>query len=644
MMARHGYGGKILRIDLTTQKASADALASDYYEQYIGGRGFNSRLLFDLAGPDTDPLGPEAPLLFAPGALHGTPVPTASRSTATVKNVLNGGHGDAHGGGFIGSEIKYAGYDVVAITGKAEKPVWIMINDDKVSFHDATDLWGKKIKETQEAMRSKLASKKAQVACIGPAGENLVKYAMIADGVATFGRTGVGAVMGSKNLKAMAVHGTGGLTIHDPERLLKAIKDYDRVIKLDAYCPPAVTYGSTRFMWHRVKYGIHGACNWRLGDFNWQSLSPEVFREKHTVKAASCPMCLLRCRRDMMIKEGEHQGQYTKVEWESIARAMTMGITDSTDLIRVIGAFNELGMDIECAGDAIAFAQECFEKGLLSKEDFDGTSLGFGDAEAILKIIDKIAYKKGIGNLLAEGCYHASQIIGKGSEKFAMHVKGVGVTAGDPRGMPVRAVSYATSTRGSDHLRSNPYVEEIATPEEAEAMFGSKEAADLKGVKGKGRMLKWSEDLVTIGDLLGICKWAFYRSATMGYLQEKGLKLAAEFYSSVTGREVTGDDLMLSAERVYNIEKAFNVRAGMQRKDDTIPERFFTEPNKGGPGDGNIVERDKFDTILEEYYDARGWDQKTGMQKEVKLEELGLSDIREVLTKEQNERKTILLA
>ncbi|NLC51656.1 MAG: aldehyde ferredoxin oxidoreductase family protein [Firmicutes bacterium] len=638
-----GYGGKFLRIDLTSQKAYIDSLPSEYYEDYIGGRGFNSRLLFDLAGPVTDPLSPEAPLLIAPGALHGTPVPTASRSTATVKNVLSGGHGDAHGGGYVGSELKYAGYDVLVITGRAEKPTWVLINDDKVEFHDASELWGKKIRETQEALKGKFSSKKIEVACIGPAGENLVKYAIIADGVATFGRTGVGAVMGSKNLKAVAVYGSGGLAIHDPERLLKAIKKYSEIIKLDAYLPPAVTYGSPRFMWHRVKHGIHGACNWRLGDFKWQQLSPEIFREKHTLKAASCAMCPVRCRRDMMIKDGEHQGEYTKIEWESIARSMTMGLTESVVVIRVITAFNELGMDIECGGDAIAFAQECFEKGILTEEDLDGDSLNFGDAESILKTIYKIAYREGIGDLLADGCYYASQAIGRGSEKCAMHIKGVGVTAGDPRGMPVRAVSYATSTRGSDHLRSNPYVEEIATPEEAERMFGSKEAADLKGVKGKGRMLKWSEDLVTIGDLLGTCKWAFYRAANMQYLQEKGLNLAGEFYSAVTGRETSGDDLMLAAERVYNIEKAFNVRVGMRRKDDTIPERFFNEPNRGGPNDGAIVERDKFNIILDEYYEARGWDPRTSLQKEATLERLGLSHIKDVLRKEEQEKGEKLL-
>ncbi|MCR4431152.1 MAG: aldehyde ferredoxin oxidoreductase family protein [Tepidanaerobacteraceae bacterium] len=642
-MAKHGYGGKILRIDLTEQKATIDCLPSEYYEMYLGGRGFNSRLLFDMAGPQTDPLSPEAPLIFAPGALHGTPVPTASRTTATIKNVLSGGHGDSHGGGFIGSEIKYAGYDVVIITGKAEKPVWLMINDEKVDFCDASDLWGKKTKETQEAIRKKLPSKKVQIACIGPAGENLVKYAVITDGVATFGRTGVGAVMGSKNLKALVVYGTGGITIHDPSRLLKAIKEYNNIVKQDPYLIPAVTFGSTRFMWHRVKYGVHGACNWRLGEFDWEGLSPEIFREKHAVKATSCPMCPVRCRRDMMIREGEHKGEYTKVEWESIARSMTMGITDSIDLIRVIGAFNEMGLDIESAGDTIAFAMECFEKGILTKEDFDGLSPAFGDAELILKIIKMITYRQGIGNLLADGCYRASLAIGKGSEKYAMHIKGVEVTAADPRGMPVRAVSYATSTRGSDHLRSNPYVEEMATPEEAELMFGSREAADLKGVAGKGRMLKWSEDLVTIGDLLGLCKWAFYRSATMEYLCDKGLRLAAEFYSAVTGREMTGEELMLAAERVYNIEKAFNVRTGFRKKDDTIPERFFTEPIKGGPGDGNIVERNKFNTILEEYYEARGWDPSTGLQTRAKLEQLGLSEIKNVLEKDQREKNTIML-
>ncbi len=249
----------------------------------------------------------------------------------------------------------------------------------------------------------------------------------------------------------------------------------------------------------------------------------------------------------------------------------------------------------------------------------------------------RIAYREGIGDLLAEGTKRAAEKIGKGAQRFAMQVKGVEMSAGDPRGMPVRAVSYATGTRGADHLRSNPYIEEFVTPKEAKKLFGSEEASDLrKGVKGKGRLLKWSEDFVTIGDLLGLCKFAFYRSATFEYLYKKGVELATRFYNACTGFDLTEEEMLMAGERAFNLEKAFNAREGIDRKYDTIPDRFFEEPLLGGgPSGGMVVERDKFERILDEYYEARMWDVKTGLQTRKGLERLGLKWVADSLKKDK---------
>jgi len=336
-----------------------------------------------------------------------------------------------------------------------------------------------------------------------------------------------------------------------------------------------------------------------------------------------------------MISSGRFTGTVAKMEWESIARAITCGVTDAESIIYQTRLSNMYGLDAESVGDTIAFAMECFEKGLITEKDTEGLELRFRNPDSMIELTKRIALRENIGDVLAEGTLRAASKIGKGSERFAMQIKGVEMSAGDPRGMPVRAVSYATGTRGADHLRSNPYIEEIATPTEAKQWFGSEEAADMKsGVKGKGRLVKWSEDFVTIGDLLGLCKFAYYRSATFEYLRRKGVEIATQLYNSITGLNLTDDEMMLAGERVFNVEKAFNTREGASRKEDTVPVRFFEEPLQGGgPSGGAVVDREKFERILDEYYQARGWHVDTGLPKISKLESLGLQDISSDLAK-----------
>jgi aldehyde:ferredoxin oxidoreductase len=341
------------------------------------------------------------------------------------------------------------------------------------------------------------------------------------------------------------------------------------------------------------------------------------------------------CRREFKVSSGKYADTVTKMEWESIARAITCGVTDADSVIYQTRLNNMYGLDAESTGDTIAFAMECYERGLLTKEDTGGLMLKFRDPDIMIELTRRIALREGIGDLLAEGTKRAASKIGRGAERYAMQIKGVEMSAGDPRGMPVRAASYATGTRGADHLRSNPYVEEIATPAEAKEWFGSEEAADIKnGVKGKGRLLKWSEDFVTLGDLLGLCKFAYYRSATFEYLRRKGVEIATKLYNSITGFSLSMDEMMLAGERVFNVEKAFNTREGASRRDDTIPARFFEEPLLGGgPSGGAVVDRDRFERILDEYYEARGWRLDDGAPRLWKLEQLGLREVAEDLSR-----------
>jgi len=631
------YAGKILRVDLSSGKVEKQELDPAFAHAYIGGRGFASRTLYNEVPPEVSPFDPANRLIFTPGALFGTAVPAASRTTATAKSPTTEMHGDGHSSGYWGAVLKAAGYDMLILQGASPKPIYLWIDNDRVEIRDAAALWGKTTMETDQALRETLGDREIGTLVIGPAGERKVRLAGIfSDGImGTFARTGLGAVMGSKNLKAVATRGTKDVGIVDVEAFRKAYQDYLQVISVDPYVAPATKYGTCRFMYHRVKFGIHGAKNWRLGDFDWKPLDPEVFRSDYQIKASSCPMCPVRCRREYRIPSGKYAGTVTKLEWETIARSMTCGVNDPEGVIYFSHICNQYGLDVEGVGDTVAFAMECYEKSLLTDKETEGLPLRFGDPEGLIEITRRIAFREGVGDLLAEGSLRAARAIGKGAEQFAMQVKGSEMSAGDPRGMPVRAVSYATSTRGSDHLRSNPYVEELITPEEGLQHFGSREAADIfQGLKGKGRLLAWSENFVTIGDLLGLCKFAYYRSATFDYLRKKGVELATRFYNACNGTKLSEEEMLQAGERAFNIEKAFNAREGAGREKDLIPERFFKEALAGGgPSYGAVVDRGKFDLILDEYYEARGWNERTGLQKRKTLEKLGLKDIAEDLAK-----------
>lgn len=637
MTLKGAYSGKILKVDLASEKHEIEDLDPDFAKTYIGGRGFGSKILYDELSPGIDPLGSKNILVFTTGALLGTATPAASRATLSFKSPLSNLHGDAASMSYCGVNLKQAGYDCLIISGMASDPVYLFIDEDSIELKDAFHLWGSYTVDTHKKIQTELGDRDISTVCIGPAGEKKVRYAAVmSDGqIGTHARCGGGAVFGSKNLKAIATRGQKDIKLVDKSSFHNAFNDYLNVIKLDPYVPPATRYGTPRFILHRAKFGIHGAENWRFGAYEWKDLDPEIFRNEYAVKAGSCHNCPVMCRREFMLTHGKHAGIVAKMEWESIARGITCGIVDPEAIIYWTHLNNLLGLDVESVGDAIAFAFECYEKGLITDEDTGGLKFNFGNAETMFEVTRLIAIREGIGDLLAEGTKRAAERIGKGAERFAMQVKGVEMSAGDPRGMPVRAVSYATGTRGADHLRSNPYIEEFITPEDAKKWFGSEEASDLrKGVEGKGRLLKWSEDFVTIGDLLGLCKFAFYRSLTFEYLYRKGVELATRFYNACTGFNLTEEDMLMAGERAFNIEKAFNAREGADRKDDTIPVRFFDEPLLGGgPSGGTVVEKEKFERILEEYYEARRWDVKTGLPTREGLERLNLKWIADDLEK-----------
>ncbi len=621
-----GYAGKLLYVNLTEGSVEKRPLDRDLALNYIGGRGFSSRILFDELKPGTDPLSPENRLILATGPLNGTPTPSASRLVVAAKSPLTGALGDASSGGYFAPELKYAGFDAVVFQGRATHPVYLWVDDGKAEIRSARRLWGQKIHETSELLKEEIGDDDIHICAIGPGGENLVRYACIVtdeEGVA--GRCGIGAVMGSKNLKAVAVRGSGDVGIADPKRFKEAIDVYRQTLAGEVWTEVLRRLGTPNLVAHRQKLGIWGAKNFQRATLDgWEKISGETFREKFLQKALGCMGCMVRCRRYSAIKEGPLAPTYAKgPEYETInSLGAKTYITDPAVILRAHHLCDEYGIDEQTAGSSIAMAMELYERGILKKDQVDGEELVFGNGEAVLHFIEKIALRKGFGDLLAEGTKILGERLNAGY--YAIHVKGLEVDASDPRSLPTRALTYSVATRGSCHLRGFPYIDEFIKPEEAKAFFGTEKVSDLQALEGKGKMVAWSENWITVGNLMGLCIFAWYRSRTFPTLITRGLDLVNEVYVATTGLPMTGEELYRCGERVYNVEKLFNVREGFGRESDYPPQRFFGEAMPDGPGKGSKLNRDDYDRLLDEYYEARGWDKVSGHPTPEKLRQLGL--------------------
>lgn len=624
---RGGYAGKILYINLTDGSFEKRPLSQEFALKYIGGRGFSSKILWDNIKQDTDPFGPDNLLILATGPLSGTPTPSASRLTVAAKSPLTGALGDANSGGYWAPELKYAGFDAIVIYGMSPKPVYLWIDNGKVEIRLGEHLWGQKIHETNVLLKEEIGDEDLHICAIGPGGENLVRYAcIVTDEESVGGRTGVGAVMGSKRLKAVVVRGSLDIGIAHPERFKKALEAYRESLKGEVWTDTLRRLGTPNLVEHRQKLGIWGAKNFQQSTIEgWEKISGEAFRKRFLMKVMGCMGCLVRCRRYSVIQEGPLAPIYTKgPEYDTInALGAKTYIIDPAIILRAHYLCDEYGIDEQTAGSSIAMAMELYERGILKKNQVDGIELVFGNGDALLHFIEKIAYREGFGNLLAEG----TKIMGSklNANYYAIHVKGLEVDASDPRSLPTRALTYAVSTRGSCHLRGFPYIDEFITPEESMAFFGTSSISNLQALEGKGKMVAWSENWVTLADLLGLCKFAWYRSRSFPMLIKRGLEIANEMYVSITGLPMTSDELYKCGERVYNVEKLFNLREGFGRESDYPPLRFFKEGLSDGPGKGSKLNQEAYDKLLDEYYEARGWDKKTGIPTPEKLKSLGLS-------------------
>lgn len=614
----YGYGGKLLFVDLSTGKVNKKELDEDFARKYVGGNGFGARLLYDNVRAKTDPLGPYNCLIFAPGAFCGTPVPEASKSGFYAKSPLTGAFGEAMLGSGIGPELKFAGYDALIVRGRAESWSYLWIDDEEVRIEDASHLVGRSTSGTLEDIRKDKGDMRIMVACIGPAGENLVKFASIESDFRQAGRTGLGAVMGSKRLKAIAVRGGGDLELADPELMEKLLAEWYGRISTHPHAIADIKYGTGEFIGTLNEvHGVFPTRNWQDSVFEgYRTIAPQYWIPKYSIKTKACHTCIKPCGKVFVIKDGPHAGVVVDgPEFETqYSLGGCVGNADPEVLAKANAMCDELGLDTISAGVVIAWAMECYERGLLTSSDTGGLRLNFGSPEAILGLLEMIARREGIGDLLAEGVREASRRLGRGSENFAVHVKGLEPPAYDARGLKGMGLAYAVSTRGACHLRSCAYAAELS------GGWWKFRRVDRLSAEGKA-YVKTVEDIMTVYDTAGICKFSrhFY------FIEE-----LPDFFKAVHGYNFKNKELLKLGERVYNLEKAFNVREGFNREHDTLPPRMMNEPIREGGSRGSVITREELDRMLDDYYDARGWD-KNGIPTRAKLEELGLEDIAEDL-------------
>ena len=610
----YAYTGKILYVDLDTGKHRVDTFDEEFAKTYIGGTGFGVKMLIDHLEPGLDPFDPENPLIYAVGATTGTLVPcTASKFGVFAKSPATNLLGEAYSTGQFGAELRMAGYDIIIITGKAAKPVYLWIDDSSVQIKDASKLWGIGVWDMEQAIRDEIGDQNVRVSGIGKAGENLVRLAcLINDRFRAAGRTGLGAVMGSKNLKALAVRGTHDICIAQPGELQSFCQDlFER-----AKGPATAKYrglGTAANMLVLDAQGCLPTRNYQQSCFEGvEKISGERVNEKYVTKIQGCSACPCRCEHIAQVKEGKYKGALARVEYEPMmAFGSYCGVDDLEAIIKALEYCDTYGVDAIGTGIVIGFAMECYEKGLITSEDTGGLELVFGNGHAMVEMVRKIACREDAGDLFAEGVKRASEKIGQGSEHFAMHVKGLELTGYDVRSLKTCALGYVVSRRGGDHQRHGSYGWDLSGKV-------NRYTAD----EGRGELVMQDEDLYAVIDSMIICKftrtiWKIYDDV-------------AKVYSQVSGIPMTAEEMGKTGERISNLARVFNIREGLTRADEILPPRAMQDPIPSGVSAGNVITKEELDIMLDGYYKARGWT-NAGVPTKSKLEELGLGSYTGIL-------------
>ena len=619
----YGFNGRWLRVDLTAGRVWVEEPPLEVYRLYLGGRGFIAYTLFKELKRGVDPLSPENKLVFATSVITGAPIPGVNRVSVGAKSPLTGGYGEAEAGGFFAVELKYAGFDAAVVEGASSSPVYLWIKDGKAEIRDASHLWGKTTKETAEAIRRELGEPLARVACIGPAGERLVKYACIVfDNRFVAGRGGFGAVMRSKRLKAVVVRGSRRpFKFHDERRLVELARWFNENWRRNPGTVSRSTYGTPELVTPLSRDGTLPTLNFRGGSFKGaEAISGETLLKTILVKSEGCFACPLQCKKVVKARPPyETDPAYGAPEYETIAAFGSLCGVDNLDAIAYANQLcNAYGLDTISAGVAVAFAMELYERGVLTREEAGGLELRFGSAEAMVKLVEMIARREGLGDVLAEGVKRAAELIGRGAEKYAMHVKGKEIPMHEPRGKVGVGLAYALSPIGADHLQA-PHDPVFEKPREDLRQLGVETPLDrlyLGPEKVKVvyyGMLWWG-----LLDMLGVCKFTFTPHSAGVYTPNH----LVEIVNAATGWSTSLWELLKASERAFNLARCFNVREGFTSRDDTLPDRFF-EPLEFGARAGQRVDRAKFEEAIKAFYEIAGWDPE-GRPKPSKLYELDL--------------------
>lgn len=590
----YGWIGEILRVNLSANKTVTQKLDENVAKNFLGGRGLGVKVLYDELKPETNPLGPENKIIFATGPVSGTMAPTSGRYCVVAKSPLTGTVFDSHSGGYWGPELKFAGYDAIIIEGRAEAPVYIWISNKTVEIRDATKVWGLDTHKTTEKLIKETDSK-AKVACIGPAGERQVLLAaIINDRHRAAGRGGLGAVMGCKNLKAVVVRGTGRVDVADEEKLSQALNDALMVIRKNPITNKSLPTLGTAVLVNLInEHGMYPTRNFQEGVFeDAEGVSGEKITETILSGRRACYACPIACGRVTKTSEKEGEGPEYETAWAFSAQC---GINDLTAVTHANYLCNELGLDTISTGNTIGCAMEMHQRGFLKEK------MEFGDADKLVELVEKIALKEGIGKELAEGSKRFAEK--HGVKELAMQVKGLELPAYDPRGAQGHALAYATSNRGGCHLRAYMIGPEI---------LGTPALVDRFKPDGKADLVINFQNLYAALDSMILCVFTQFALNPSHY---------SEFVTATTGLTFTGLDLMKTGERIWNLERLFNVREGFGKKDDVLPPRFLETPLPEGGSRGRKVFLDK---MLKEYYHLREWDEE-GVPLEKKLKELDLS-------------------
>jgi aldehyde:ferredoxin oxidoreductase len=612
-----GGHGKILRVNLSGGKVSQEDIPEDLFDKFLTGAGLATHYLFREVPKGTEPLGPENELILMTGALTGTIAPSTGRFNWVFKSPLTGIWAQSNSAGFWGVDFKKTGYDGIIFQGISPKHVYLVIEEDKAELRDASHLWGKSVSETTKLIKEELGEK-FNVDCIGIAGENQVRYASIMNDLhRAAGRCGGGAVMGSKLLKAIAVRGTKSVNIANPTAFKEVSKKQFELLDQHMFKVALETFGTNVVIDLVDARGGFPTRNWQtcvfpeLAEINAQALS-----EKVLIEPMGCFACPLRCGRRSEIRQGKYKGARGEgPEFESVG---TLGgschVTDMEAITMAHYLCNDYGLDTISTGGTIGFAIECYEKEILTKSDTDGLELRFGDPDIVIELIHKIAKREGFGDFLAEGTRRMAQKLDKGSERFAMNVKGLELPAYDSRAVQITGLAYAVANRGGDHVTA--YIQGPTFLDIPFLCIPDSQIKDpLVADPGEVHILVDLENVMTALDTLGACKFMGFCVASDEWV---------ELVAHCLGHDFTYDDLVRIGERAYNLARVFNVREGVTRADDTLPPRLLEEPLPEGPAAGKVNEN--LPAMLDKYYELRGWDKATGKPTPEKLKELGLEE------------------